>query len=253
HFHKPANPITLRDWKAALDCTVIKQGVFCLVFHPYNWIKPEQVVELIDHAVGKHGKKVKFLTFKEAQERLNKNMLGGVPLRDPKTGRDNGVTLADSNDDGYLDVFIRNDKVQKLRVWQPGKGWKETDLSQVADLGSLRAFKGFDFVKVIRLGDTRAYVVANAKEQAVILKSGQKLGFERAGFSLPRGAWLGDETQDNGLRFVDIDEDGYDDIIWSNDRDYGLYLFDPIKGGWTRKVLEGKAGDKNALPLISRN
>ena len=31
--------------------TVIKQGVFNLVFHPHGWIKNEQVVELIDHAV----------------------------------------------------------------------------------------------------------------------------------------------------------------------------------------------------------
>ena len=53
-----------------------------------------QIVELIDHAVEKHGKKVKFLTFREAQERLNKNLLAGQPLRDPKTGEDNGVRLA---------------------------------------------------------------------------------------------------------------------------------------------------------------
>ena len=75
----------MRDWKAALDATVIKQGVFNLVFHPHGWIRTEQVVELIDHAVTKHGKKVKFLDFREAQERLNKNLLGGQPLRDPKT------------------------------------------------------------------------------------------------------------------------------------------------------------------------
>ena len=83
-------PPRVRDWKAALDATVIKKGVFCLVFHPHGWIKNEQIVELIDHAVTKHGKKVKFLTFREAQERLDKNLLGGHPLRDPKTGTDNG-------------------------------------------------------------------------------------------------------------------------------------------------------------------
>ena len=51
HLHKPNNPKTLEDMKAALDCVVLKQGVFNLVFHPHGWIKSEQVVELIDHAV----------------------------------------------------------------------------------------------------------------------------------------------------------------------------------------------------------
>src|SRR5262249_16620853 len=74
HRHESNNPQTVADWKAALDCTVKKQGVFCLVFHPHGWIKNEQVVDFIDYAVKKHGKKVKFLTFKEALERLNEHL-----------------------------------------------------------------------------------------------------------------------------------------------------------------------------------
>src|SRR4029077_19945145 len=90
HLQKPNNPDTLRDLKAALDITVLKQGVYNLVFHPHGWIKAEQIVELIDHAVAKHGKKVMFLTFREALERINKNVLDGKPLRDDK-GADRGI------------------------------------------------------------------------------------------------------------------------------------------------------------------
>src|SRR5262245_5050101 len=54
---KPNNPDTLRDWKLALDACVIKQGTFNLVFHPHGWIRNDQIVELIDHAVTKHGKR----------------------------------------------------------------------------------------------------------------------------------------------------------------------------------------------------
>src|SRR5690606_38240193 len=75
HLHKPNNPATVEDWKAALDATVIKQGTFNMVFHPHGWIKNDQIVELIDYAVEKHGKKVKFLTFKEALERMEKHLL----------------------------------------------------------------------------------------------------------------------------------------------------------------------------------
>ena len=56
------------------------------------------------------------------------------------------------------------------------------------------------------------------------------------------------DGSDAGLRFVDIDEDGYDDVIFSNEKEYGLYLFDPVKKGWTRKVFAGKQGDGKSLP-----
>src|SRR5262249_41565911 len=36
HLHKATTPITVRDWKTAIDVTVRKQGVFCLVFHPHG-------------------------------------------------------------------------------------------------------------------------------------------------------------------------------------------------------------------------
>src|SRR5262249_28087661 len=116
HYHKQnASPITLRDWKAALDATVIKKGVFCLVFHPHGWSKPEQIIDLIDHAVTKHGKKVKFLTFREAQERLNKNALDGQPLRDPKTGAPRGVEVANEWSWEYVMFRTRDEKTVTLR------------------------------------------------------------------------------------------------------------------------------------------
>src|SRR4051812_22816576 len=101
HLQKPNNPATVRDMKAALDATVVKKGVFNLVFHPHNWIKAEQVVELIEHAVETHGKKVKFLTFREAKERLDRNLLGGQSLR-AADGGDNGVRILDVNNDRLM-------------------------------------------------------------------------------------------------------------------------------------------------------
>ena len=149
NLHKPDNPKTLEDMKAALDCVVIKQGVFNLVFHPHGWIKPEQVVELIDHAVAKHGKKVKFLTFKEALERLNKNLLEGSPLRQT---------------DGSAAV-----RSPARRSHRP----------------ATRTFR-----------------------------------------CLPAPASSDDQGRDAGLRFVDLDEDGQLDVVFSNDQEYGIYLFE---------------------------
>src|SRR5688572_7431427 len=77
YVHKPNNPTTTADWKALVDVTVAKKGVMNLVFHPHGWCTPEMLIEVIDHAVAKHGKKVKFLTFREAIERLSK-VAGGL-------------------------------------------------------------------------------------------------------------------------------------------------------------------------------
>jgi putative membrane-bound dehydrogenase-like protein len=124
-LQKPNNPKTLADMKAALDCVVAKQGVFNLVFHPHNWIANTQVVELIDHAVATHGKKVKFLNFREALQRINRNLLDGQSLRGP--AGDNGVRLIDLNEDGYLDVAIANGGRRAARTWDPkARAWKPT-------------------------------------------------------------------------------------------------------------------------------
>ena len=102
-YHEPNNPDTVRDMQAALDITVLKQGVFCMVFHPHGWIEQEQMVEFIDHAVDVHGDRVKFLTFREALARLNENLLDGHSLRDER-GQSNRILLLDADADGSLDV-----------------------------------------------------------------------------------------------------------------------------------------------------
>lgn len=125
-LQQPNNPKTVEDMKTALDITVLKKGVFNLVFHPHGWIKAEQVVELIDHAVAKHGKKVKFLNFREAYSRLNENLLAGQSMRSDK-GWNGGVRLLDLNDDGYQDVVIGNESRRLTRIWQPrSQSWRES-------------------------------------------------------------------------------------------------------------------------------
>ena len=118
NLHRPNNPITVDDMQAALDITVHKQGVYCLVFHPHGWIRNDQVVQLIDHCINTYGKRVKFLTFPEALRRLNQHLLDNTPLRDA-AGNDNGVRLVDLNQDGLLDVTIGNRDRQQARIWQP--------------------------------------------------------------------------------------------------------------------------------------
>ena len=113
---QPKNPRTVGDLQRALDAAVVKQGVFTLVFHPYEWIDNKQIVELVDHAIQRHGDKLRFLNFREANERVDKNLLGGQSLRTPQGG-DNGVRMIDLNQDGFVDVVIGNNERRQTRIW----------------------------------------------------------------------------------------------------------------------------------------
>ncbi len=108
HLHGINNPVTVEDWKAAIDLTVHKQGCFSLVFHPHGWIKPEQVVEMIDHAVAKHGNKVKFLNFREVAERLNQRFFFStkeMPQAYSVHSPGDVVRFEDVDDNGFVDVI----------------------------------------------------------------------------------------------------------------------------------------------------
>lgn len=314
HRQQVNNPVTLDDWKAALDITVLKQGVFCLVFHPHGWIQNSQVVELIDHAVQKHGNRVRFLNFREAHERMTKTLFAGGSLRDGEQGGPVRRVL-DVNGDGYLDVVSLAPNYIENRLWMPAKSRWSAHL-----LTNVKRPEGPDAALVPRFGrlnDGRVIAAFAARDefqvrafQATQWQSAQTLGemlgltFEgiplaminaglrfrdfdhdgtselilglpglqgvwrwtsspwrwvRSDFSLPSGLSLVDEHgRDAGLRFVDIDEDGLDDIVFSNPRQFGVYLMDGVAGeleGWTRTVIASERGIQPAereLPPIVR-
>ena len=103
HLNRPKNPKTVEDLKAVIDATVLKKGVANIVFHPHDWIRNDQMIDLVDHVERQYGPRVKFLTFRECLARIDQNLLAGQPLR-AANGQDNGVRLLDLNNDGFLDV-----------------------------------------------------------------------------------------------------------------------------------------------------
>lgn len=308
------NPQLLKDWEAQLDATVIKKGVFTLVFHPYGWSKPEQIAQLVDYIDKKYGRRVRFLTFRDAVERINKNLLNGQSLRDAN-GQDNGVRLLDLNDDGYLDVVIGNAKSHLTRLWdakaekwidssfptqivsqdlngrsidagarfgvvrpdgaasvlvsnESTRGaWSFVDAQWIEDHelraalefggGIVAARNGID--QGVRLRDIDKdgrceLIVSNPNQQSIYRLEGGS--WKKLPFALPADAYIVDaQGRDAGLRFVDIDEDGFEDVIFSDEQQYALYLWGSIKDGWSRKVTSGKRtpGDRSQIPAIVRN
>ena len=315
NIQRPNNPKTVADMKAMIDATVIKQGTANIVFHPHNWLRSDQMVSVVDHVNKTYGKKVKFLNFKECLERINKNMLAGQSIRSKK-GFDNGVRLLDLNNDGFLDVVIGNDQLQKTRIWLPKKKrWLETSLPvKIAKLdkkgshslmgvrfGIVRAdgfvsiiilnenqrgvwyfngkrwiadqqmLNGLSLAKKkictrknnrdqgVRLRDLNndgrcEIIVANTKENAVFKWDTKNKTWKPLPFKLPGNATIVDSKgRDAGLRFVDINEDGIDDVIYSNEREFSLHLFESMTKGFSRVVRSGKRGDANSIPMITRN
>ncbi len=305
-LQKPDNPQTVADFKRAIDAAVVKQGVFTLIFHPHKWITSQQIVELVDHAVAKHGKKIKFLNFREAQERLNKNLLGGQSLR-AADGSDNGVRLVDLDADGFQDVVIGNARVRQTRLWLPKESkWTVGPFptSLVADGGArfgVLDSSGFPTVMVrneqvaaawrfdghewqsdataaaglelngkpvlasragrdqgLRLRDIDAdgiceLIVGNPSERAVF-RYEPKQGWKRTEAALPEATAIVDgQGRDAGLRFVEIDQDGHDDVAFSNEAIYSAHLYVPGEKNWSRQLVAGKQGSAGAIPPIVRN
>ncbi|HZO85989.1 MAG TPA: PVC-type heme-binding CxxCH protein, partial [Verrucomicrobiae bacterium] len=272
NLHGPTNGITVTDWKWALDDTVKKQGTFTFIFHPHGWITSAQMIEFIDHAAATHGPKVKFLTFREAQERLDKQLLAGQSLRNEK-GADNGVRLLDLNDDGFMDVVGR-----KTRVWEPkARSWKESaSPTGVADArfgilesavvtsrgwrfdserwnedsGMLKGLKGDG---VFRDADNDGHCEF-ITDDGVFGWSAEAKAWKQLSYSLPHGTTLA-----GGLRFVDVNGDGFDDVLFSNDERFSLHQFVPKpnprlmwKVGWNDEVASGTRNDPRAIPPIVR-
>jgi putative membrane-bound dehydrogenase-like protein len=313
HLQKPDNPRTVADFKRALDAAVVKQGVFTLVFHPHKWIKSEQLVELVDHAVAKHGRKLKFMSFRDAQERLDSHLLAGQPLRNA-AGGDNGVRLLDLDNDGFQDVVIGNDQLRRTRLWSPKVNkWIDSDfpttlvsgdkasvVDQGVRFGVVRDnglasmlvlnetttgawhFDGSAWVSTpellagleldgqpvftslegkdtgVRLvdidGDGRCELIAGKPGQRAVFALEGERGWRKLPYSLPGDtAIVTAAGADAGLRFVDIDQDGRQDVLASDESGYSAYLFESPETGWSRQLVTGKPSGEKAVPAIARN
>lgn len=237
---------TVGDMKASIDAAVLKQGIYVLVFHAGGWIRNHQVVQLVDHAVEKHGKKVKFLNFLEAYERLTRNALGGNPLR-TAAGQDNGVRVLDLNNDGFMDVVIGNEKVRQTRIWSPKRQqWITTDfpveIVSVDGQGNRRE-SGVRF-GVLQANGYASLLVGNEKTAGVWHFDGQRWQADPRGLA---GLELGGPAtsrngRDQGVRLRDLDRDGICELIVGNPQQQGVYQWLGEQHGWKKLPFTLPAG-----------
>jgi len=244
---------TLRDLQAALDATVLKRGVFTLTFQPGAWMQSRQLIELIDHAVGRYGDKVMFLNFREVAERLTANLLGGESLRTTR-GHDNGVRLADVNHDGFMDVIVANARVRQTRVWRSADSvWSVADFPVpivLVGADGRRQDGGVRF-GVLRTDGKASILVRNERTAGVWHFDGRRWVSDPQGLAGLDAVRTADQGCDGGARLRDLDGDGIGELIVGNPERSAAFRWRPPRG-WERlpfglpertRIVDGRGCD----------
>jgi len=269
---------TVQDWKRALDIIVSQRGVMTICFHPHGYIRAEQLVAFIDYADKTYGNKITFLNCREIMDRITMNALAEQPLVD-SNGRDNGVRVLDINADGYLDVAIANPNKRVTRIWNARARRFDDAGFPVRSLDDNIQFmtagkNGQAGLAVLREGNVNLWRFDDEKwertrslrsigpvrrshfrdlngdgisdiimdKRALLSRSGDR--WKPAPFELPR-------PLDSATRFVDIDGDGDDDFIHSDEKGYAVWLFSDSRSGWDKKLISGPAGTAALIPPIA--
>jgi len=92
-------------------------------------------------------------------------------------------------------------------------------------------------------------IVSNPAQNAVLKWSDSSRRWIALPFALPEGTTIVDEQgRDAGLRFADLNDDGYDDVVFSNAERWSVHLFDGSERGWSKCTVSGSSGSRRLLP-----
>jgi hypothetical protein len=159
--------------------------------------------------------------------------------------------------DGAASVLVRSDVADGLWHYD-GQDWMKDDkgtrsLDHQGSVFTQQAGRdcGVRLRDVDRDG-TCELIVANPNRSAVYQWT--ENGWAIASFALPENIVIVDaQGRDAGLRWVDLDEDGDLDIVFSDSRRAAAHLFTSIKAGWSRVLFDApRQGQASELPPIVR-
>jgi hypothetical protein len=149
-----------------------------------------------------------------------------------------------------------------IAVWRfDGDGWvRDAAMEKGLVLGGkplATVRNGVD--QGVRLRDIDAdgrceIIVSNPRERGVLKWDDVRQTWRPTGAGFPEDAPIVDESgNDAGLRFVDLEGDGHDDIVFSNEQRFAVYRYDEKTNGWGKPVRAGVRGDSGAVPMVVRD
>ncbi len=170
---------------------------------------------------------------------------------------DTGVRFGVVQDNGFASCLVQSDK--DAGAWHfDGQTWQPDEkllAGLTADDKPIRtSADGVD--QGVRLrdldGDGRCELVAGGPKQRGAFAWDEKAKpWRRLPFALPKGVSIVDEQgRDAGLRFVDINADGRDDILFSNAARWSAHLFDSMEKGWVQSAAAERADDDDVPPIV---
>ncbi|HEY4312829.1 MAG TPA: polysaccharide deacetylase family protein [Pirellulales bacterium] len=229
----PNSDATLGDMKFAIDAAVLKQGVYAPVFHPHGWIRNDQIAALVKYAAQRYPGRVRFMSFGDALQRLNENLLQGQAVRSARAG-DNGVRIIDVDGDGFMDVIVANEKLRVTRIWRPTEQkWLEVPFpTQLVDNG---VSTGAQF-GIVRPGGAVSVMIRTQSEAGAWTFSDGKWSEDKAllnGLDINGHAVLtAAGGVDQGVRFRDINHGGICELIVGNCESNAVFQWDESAGRW---------------------
>lgn len=164
---------------------------------------------------------------------------------------ESGVRFGILEAEGRAMCLVRNEHT--AGAWRfAGRAWEEApEFLRGLELDGQPIFtrrNGAD--RGVRLRDVDGdgvceLLVSNDTQNAIFRWNAAARTWERVAVGLPpEVSIVTAKGEDNGLRFADVNGDGHDDILFSNETRFALWLYvpEPFLGwgrGWTRKIQAG--------------
>ncbi len=181
-----------------------------------------------------------------------------VPIVSTSDGmwRATGVRCGVLRVGGLPSVLVLNE--DHRGIWHfDGRSWQRDDAMlaglQVSGKPLMTAVEGRD--RGVRLrdidGDGRCEIlVGNTTQREILEWNEERQTWESIG-TLPEPI-VDDQGRDAGLRFVDLNQDGRDDLVFSNEQRYAVLLYSAADRAWSKVAMRGNRSDSSVVPMISR-
>src|SRR5439155_10332540 len=153
------------------------------------------------------------------------------------------------------------------RAWHfGGQRWNEDkEFFDIPEVSSRPVYNSWGVDEGFRLRDIDRdgiceLIVGTPFLSAIFKRNVAENRWVKLPYALPRGTSIIDrDGRDAGLRFVDVNQDGYDDVVFSDANSFAIYQFVPKANprlswevGWNDEIVVGKRGHPNEIPMIVR-